>query len=638
MKINDNPTILSNDKKRCADTGEPTRKLAKKVKTKHMDQNVLHLRKTIQRCCGTNDLFTALEAYDRLYVNGDTKIEAQTFYNLLNLCEGISRSNEVHIGTPKHNVTLPAPEMNKNDSPKHEFTMEERKYHAFRIKSEMDKLGLALNETSYTALVRILCKTFDLEEAEKMITQAEQRQQCKPKLRMYSCLISAYCEKDDLKGALRTWARMLSIKRINKTGREEISIELTEREYCTILKCATRLGDVKVIDRVMSEIADEVLVPSMETTNVITEWFESGRALKTKDGNLEKLSALDVVQNLPPTNAPSIGPFQVTVSEENKEQDWKVEREVSIDPKSGVLHSCGLAGKRLKPLALDNNAWKAMMEMNEAIVLKGELDAHGKITEFAGGGKGKKRIVTKEEMEKREKHWTSFLQFLQNKFGPPFSERTDQDENVSSLDIVIDGANVGYYKQNFSAAPKHVDYRQIDWVIKQLNNQGKNVLVFMHERHFSKKLMPSWAGSIVERWDRDGVLFRTPYGANDDWFWMHTALWCGRGTMVLSNDEMRDHHFQMLAHRQFLRWKERHQVHFSFDEFDHNTKMRPIQAIYPDIYSRRVQRLDDTSLVIPLPKKGDENRFLDGCHKAVEGVPEDETYVCIYLQDNSSTI
>ncbi len=32
--------------------------------------------------------------------------------------------------------------------------------------------------------------------------------------------------------------------------------------------------------------------------------------------------------------------------------------------------------------------------------------------------------------------------------------------------------------------------------------------------------------------------------------------------MVVTNDEMRDHHFQMLSHRSFLRWKERHCVRF----------------------------------------------------------------------------
>ena len=28
-------------------------------------------------------------------------------------------------------------------------------------------------------------------------------------------------------------------------------------------------------------------------------------------------------------------------------------------------------------------------------------------------------------------------------------------------DVIVDGANVGYYKQNFAGAPKHIDYRQV---------------------------------------------------------------------------------------------------------------------------------------------------------------------------------
>ncbi len=42
------------------------------------------------------------------------------------------------------------------------------------------------------------------------------------------------------------------------------------------------------------------------------------------------------------------------------------------------------------------------------------------------------------------------------------------------------------------------------------------------------------------------------------------AAFIGVGAMVITNDKMRDHHFQMLSHRSFLRWKERHCVHFSF--------------------------------------------------------------------------
>lgn len=138
-----------------------------------------------------------------------------------------------------------------------------------------------------------------------------------------------------------------------------------------------------------------------------------------------------------------------------------------------------------------------------------------------------------------------------------------------------------------------------------------------------------WAEIIVKKWDENGTLYRTPHGSNDDWFWMHAALWCGRGTMVLSNDLMRDHHFQMLAHRSFLRWKERHQIYFDFGSWE--GKKRHVKLMYPDVYSRRIQHVGDFGLAIPLPKRGDENRFLDGFHEADETAPTEETYVCIHL-------
>ena len=53
---------------------------------------------------------------------------------------------------------------------------------------------------------------------------------------------------------------------------------------------------------------------------------------------------------------------------------------------------------------------------------------------------------------------------------------------------------------------------------------------------------------------------------------------------------------------------------------------------YPDIYSRRIQRLGEDCFVVPLPKRGDENRFLDGTHEADESTPIEETYVCINLK------
>ena len=121
---------------------------------------------------------------------------------------------------------------------------------------------------------------------------------------------------------------------------------------------------------------------------------------------------------------------------------------------------------------------------------------------------------------------------------------------------------------------------------------------------------------------------------NDDWFWMHAALVLGPGTLVLTNDEMRDHHFQMLSPRSFLRWKDRHQVRFCFGNNNKNSGdvfapgYRPVILSYPEIYSRRCQYVDD-GYIIPHPKRGDENRFLDGSHEANLDEPVEETYLCI---------
>ena len=60
----------------------------------------------------------------------------------------------------------------------------------------------------------------------------------------------------------------------------------------------------------------------------------------------------------------------------------------------------------------------------------------------------------------------------------------------------------------------------------------------------------------------------------------------GERCKVVSNDEMRDHHFGMLSPRSFLRWKERHVVHFNFCK--KKQKLEP-ELEYPPSYSVAVQ-------------------------------------------------
>jgi hypothetical protein len=195
-----------------------------------------------------------------------------------------------------------------------------------------------------------------------------------------------------------------------------------------------------------------------------------------------------------------------------------------------------------------------------------------------------------------------------------------------TIDVIIDGANVGYADQNFAGAAKHVDYRQIDWVVQHFVEQKKSVLLILHARHFSSGLMPKSMEHLKKSWLDSGVLYITPPGMNDDWFWLEAAL--DSNALVVTNDEMRDHFFQMLAPRSFLRWKERHLVKFDFGTWEGRSSGRHVDLHYPPVYSRRIQQVEKCGLAVPLVKRGDERRFMDGVHQE-EDAPDYESYLTI---------
>eukprot|EP01041_Mallomonas_annulata_P011962 gene11962-25057_t len=93
-------------------------------------------------------------------------------------------------------------------------------------------------------------------------------------------------------------------------------------------------------------------------------------------------------------------------------------------------------------------------------------------------------------------------------------------------------------------------------------------LLILHTRHFQFDGLSDKILSIIHSWRDANILYESPAGCNDDWFWLYATviLRC----KVLTNDEMRDHHFQMLSPRWFARWKERHQIKYSFTRSFHS--------------------------------------------------------------------
>ncbi|KAL7532221.1 hypothetical protein ACHAXR_004495 [Thalassiosira sp. AJA248-18] len=682
----------------------------KKQKKKHIPPAVLESRRTIQICCRDNNLPLALQTFHKA-LRDLVRMEAQVFYQLLNLCEGtFAMRMGVHVGTPKpkkgdgNNNKIPTSgdELARDDDTKPaaaitNISLDQRLHHARQIHALLSSLNIPLIEQAYTALIRLSSRAGDFDRAEKYLDEAEKTQQCKVKLRMYSSLLRAYCGElgasDDegldkdvggaakpitqerLVQALKVWKRMYDSSGGPSTGCSNYihakkegdgsatlfgegiapKITLTECEYSALITCATKLHDEPVIERVLSDVADQVLVPGLNTIEVILNWFRSdvGNSAidKADDGSTAQhvSSALDHI-TLPPREDPPLGPV---TNEDGK--GWNIYRDCTIDSTTAKLTLGAPQSKtqyRLKPVELTDRAWNAMRDMNSSIVLEGQVE--GNVSQYQGGGKGKKRPRgsnggTSNSKKNNNNHsknvksqgrvdaWNKFETFIQE--HPPYN-------------IVIDGANVGYFQQNFAGSPKHVDYQQIDWLVRHLleqpssSSEQHHIILFLHERHFSPRLTPSWAYPIIQSWDGNEspynrlTVYRTPSGMNDDWYWMHAALINGGkagkpSVLAITNDEMRDHHFQMLAQGSFLRWKERHQVHFDFGPWNENSRRREVLLQYPNSYSRRIQQVDcegadeGVALIIPLPKKGDEGRFADGLHVAENGVPSQETYIVI---------
>lgn len=176
----------------------------------------------------------------------------------------------------------------------------------------------------------------------------------------------------------------------------------------------------------------------------------------------------------------------------------------------------------------------------------------------------------------RAKDWAQFKAWLEQEVAGP-----------TPADVVVDGANVGYFQMNYADAPPHVNYDQIAWVLEHFSKLGKRPLLVLHARHVDDRKVPHAYYNLVQSWKGRGLLLTVPYRSNDDWFWLYTTVFKGGRTLLVTNDEMRDHHFQMLSQKAFLRWKERHQVYFNLGGYEGNA--RAVKVTPPAHFSKCIQ-------------------------------------------------
>ncbi|WCJ28844.1 proteinaceous RNase P 1 [Euphorbia peplus] len=291
-----------------------------------------------------------------------------------------------------------------------------------------------------------------------------------------------------------------------------------EAELCALLKVSADVNRPDKVYQFLHRLRTTVRQVTDSTFGVIEEWFRSENASKSGKGNFD-------VSKLREAVVKGGGGWHGQGWLGNG--DWRVMR-TQIDEK-GVCQSC-----------------------NEQLVC---IDIDPRETEKFATSLAK--LACKKEVK------ADFIRFQEwlKRHGP--------------FDSVIDGANVGLIKQQtFSFTQLH----SVVGRMCQINPSKKLPLVILHRSRVNggpaqnpnnKKLLDFWRNS--------SALYATPAGSNDDWYWLYAAVSCK--SLLVTNDEMRDHLFQLLGTSFFPRWKEKHQVRLSASRSGLELRMPPPYSI-----------------------------------------------------------
>ncbi|CAN1801530.1 Proteinaceous RNase P 1, chloroplastic/mitochondrial [Linum perenne] len=143
------------------------------------------------------------------------------------------------------------------------------------------------------------------------------------------------------------------------------------------------------------------------------------------------------------------------------------------------------------------------------------------------------------------------------------------------FDAIVDGANISLINQ------LQFNFNQLNNVVNQLRRMSPSKrypLIILHKSRVNggSALNPN-NQRLLERWSKSGALYATPPGSNDDWYWLYAAV--SFKSLLVTNDEMRDHLFQLLGTSFFPRWKEKHQVRMSVSNSGIKLHMPPPYSI-----------------------------------------------------------
>ncbi|KAL9344127.1 hypothetical protein Peur_064558 [Populus x canadensis] len=298
----------------------------------------------------------------------------------------------------------------------------------------------------------------------------------------------------------------------------EYGVVAEEPELSALLKVSADVNNADKVYELLHRLRTSVRQATESTVGIIEDWFKSKHAAKTGKENWD---VRKVKEGVARGGGGWHGQGWLGCGQ------WRVVR-TQMD-KEGV---CGSCGERLACIDIDPRETEDFAISLSKLALGREVKAD----------------------------FIRFQDWLQ-RHGP--------------FDAVVDGANLSLInQQTFS-------FSQLNSVVHRLHDMSpskKLPLVILHKSRVTGGPAQSpYNKKLLERWKNSGALYVTPAGSNDDWYWLYAAV-CYK-CLLVTNDEMRDHLFQLLGTSFFPRWKEKHQVRLSVSRSGIALQMPPPYSI-----------------------------------------------------------
>lgn len=306
-----------------------------------------------------------------------------------------------------------------------------------------------------------------------------------------------------------------------------------EPQLAALFEVSVNVGRVEKVYDVLHRLRSSVRQVSESTADIIERWFKSRAAAEV---GKEKWDVEKVKEGVVKGGGGWHGQGWLGKG------DWKV---VRTEMKDGVCQCCGekLVCADINPLETENFAR--------------ELS----------------RLAFEKEVQA---NFINFKNWLRSR-GP--------------FDAVVDGANISL---NNAHTFSFFQLNSAVECVRQLSPTKRLPLIILHTSRLNNGPANSPKNKkLLENWQNAGALYATPKGSNDDWYWLYAAV--SSKCLLVTNDEMRDHLFQLLGTSFFPRWKEKHQVRYTSSKEGTSLHM-------PPPYSIVIQESEQGRWHIPLTK------------------------------------